>query len=153
MLLGFTTLTHAALLVSNTGQGTVSGSQFDLTNSRGQSFTTGPSARGYEVDSVEVDVSSSGNGNMTVELRESASNGKPGTLVCALNGPSSLGTGNQLAIADLIEAIETDRKPVSSASDAVAALEMILGAYESHITGGRVELPMANRSHPLPAWK
>ena len=95
VLLGFTTLTHAALLVSNTGQGTVSGSQFDLTNSRGQSFTTGPSARGYEVDSVEVDVSSSGNGNMTVELRESASNGKPGTLVCALNGPSSLGTGNQ----------------------------------------------------------
>ena len=95
MLLGFTTLTHAALLVSNTGQGTVSGSQFDLANSRGQSFTTGPSARGYEVDSVEVDVSSSGNGNMTVALRESASNGKPGTLVCALNGPSSLGTGNQ----------------------------------------------------------
>jgi predicted dehydrogenase len=68
-------------------------------------------------------------------------------------GDGSLGTGNQLAIADLIEAIETDRKPVSGASDAVAALEMILGAYESHITGGRVELPMANRSHPLLAWK
>ena len=68
-------------------------------------------------------------------------------------GDGSLGTGNQLAIIDLIEAVEKDRKPVSSASDAVAALEMILGAYESHITGGRVAMPMANRSHPLPAWK
>jgi predicted dehydrogenase len=58
-------------------------------------------------------------------------------------------TGNQLAIRDLIGAIENDREPVSSARDAVAALEMILGAYESQITGGRVAFPMKNRRHPL----
>jgi len=62
---------------------------------------------------------------------------------------ASLATGNQLAIIDLIDAIENDRKPISSASDAVSALEMILGAYESQIIGGRVKFPMENRKHPL----
>ena len=57
--------------------------------------------------------------------------------------------GNQLAIIDLIDAIENDRKPVSSAEDAVAALEMIVGAYESQLTGRRVHFPMENREHPL----
>ena len=58
-------------------------------------------------------------------------------------------TGNQLAIRDLIDAIENDREPLSSGRAAVAALEMILGAYESQIIGGRVILPMENRKHPL----
>ena len=61
-------------------------------------------------------------------------------------------SGNQLAIIDLIDAAENDRKPISSDADAVAALEMILGAYESQITGTRVEFPMHNRAHPLLAW-
>jgi len=39
--------------------------------------------------------------------------------------------GNRLAVQDLVECIETGREPVSSARDARAALEMILGAYES----------------------
>ena len=60
--------------------------------------------------------------------------------------------GNKAAVADLIEAIEADREPVSSARSAVAALEMILGSYEAQITGRRVELPMQRR-HPLIAWK
>ena len=60
--------------------------------------------------------------------------------------------GNKAAVADLIEAIEADREPVSSARSAVAALEMILGAYEAQITGSRVALPMQRR-HPLIAWK
>ena len=60
-----------------------------------------------------------------------------------------LARGNELAIADLIAAAEEDREPISSARDAVAALEMILGAYESQITGARVPLPMVNREHPL----
>jgi len=64
-----------------------------------------------------------------------------------------LATGNTLAIVDLIAAIEQDREPVSSARSAVAALEMIMGTYESQITGGRVELPMARRDHPLLAWQ
>ncbi len=61
--------------------------------------------------------------------------------------------GNQLAILDLIAAAEEDRQPLSSAADAVAALEMILGAYESQITGGRVPFPMQRRRHPLVAWQ
>ena len=63
-----------------------------------------------------------------------------------------LGVGNRRAIVDLIEAIEEEREPLSSARDAVAALEMILGAYESQITGARVKLPMQRR-HPLIAWE
>ena len=57
--------------------------------------------------------------------------------------------GNRLAIIDLIDAIENDREPISSAADAVAALEMILGTYESQLTGQRVNFPIANREHPL----
>lgn len=57
--------------------------------------------------------------------------------------------GNELAIRDLIDAIENDRKPISAAEDAVAALEMILGAYHSQLTGQRVPFPIANREHPL----
>ena len=63
-----------------------------------------------------------------------------------------LPTGNHLAIVDLIEAAEQGREPISSARAAVAALEMILGAYESQITGARVSMPMPRR-HPLVAWK
>ena len=58
-------------------------------------------------------------------------------------------SGNNLAVLDLIDAIENDRKPISAAEDAVAALEMILGAYESQLTGKRVSFPIANREHPL----
>ena len=57
--------------------------------------------------------------------------------------------GNEFAIRDLIDAIENDRKPISAAEDAVAALEMILGAYHSQLTGQRVPFPIANREHPL----
>lgn len=64
-----------------------------------------------------------------------------------------LAKGNQLAILDLIRAAEEDRAPLSSAADAVAALEMILGAYESQITGRRVQMPMQRRRHPLVAWQ
>ena len=50
-------------------------------------------------------------------------------------------SGNNLAVIDLIDAIENDRKPISAAEDAVAALEMILGAYESQLTGKRDFIP------------
>ena len=62
---------------------------------------------------------------------------------------NSLDYGNRLAIMDLIEAIEQNRKPLSSASDAVAALEMIVGAYQAQLTKARVSFPMKNRQHPL----
>lgn len=69
----------------------------------------------------------------------------PPTLV----NQNSLDYGNHLAIVDLIEAIEQNRKPLSSASDAVAALEMVIGAYQAQLTKSRVSFPMENRQHPL----
>ena len=60
-----------------------------------------------------------------------------------------LADGNRLAILDLIDAIEHDRQPLSSGVDAVKALEIVLGAYASQISGGRVAFPMAGRTHPL----
>ncbi len=64
-----------------------------------------------------------------------------------------LHTGNQIAIVDLIDAVENDREPISSGRAAVAALEMILGTYESQITGARVLFPMKNRKHPLERFR
>ena len=66
-----------------------------------------------------------------------------------LKSEESLDYGNHLAIVDLIEAIEQNRQPLSSASDAVAALEMIVGAYQSQLTKARVSFPIKNRQHPL----
>ncbi len=62
--------------------------------------------------------------------------------------------GNRLAIVELMEAVEQEREPIGSARDARAALEMILGAYESQTKGGvRVSFPLAERSHPLERFK
>jgi len=57
--------------------------------------------------------------------------------------------GNHLIAVDLIRAIETDTQPKGSAYDGRAALEMILGVYESHRLKGPVGLPLKNRKHPL----
>jgi predicted dehydrogenase len=57
--------------------------------------------------------------------------------------------GNRLIALDLIRAIETDTQPKGSAYDGRAALEMILGVYESHRLNERVGLPLKNRKHPL----
>ena len=61
--------------------------------------------------------------------------------------------GNRRAILDLIDAIENDREPISSARGARWALEMILGAYASQISEARVIFPMGTRSHPLEVWR
>lgn len=57
--------------------------------------------------------------------------------------------GNRLIALDLIGAIEADTQPKGSMYDGRAALEMILAVYESHRVGGPVDLPLANRAHPL----
>jgi predicted dehydrogenase len=57
--------------------------------------------------------------------------------------------GNRLIALDLIQAIETDRRPQGSMYDGRAALEMILAIYESHRQNALVPLPLANRRHPL----
>ena len=58
--------------------------------------------------------------------------------------------GNRILVADLIDAIEQNRKPASSGADARLALEMIQGVYASHLAGGaRLPIPLQQREHPL----
>ncbi len=57
--------------------------------------------------------------------------------------------GNRLAIFDLIQAIETQRDPISSGRDGRSALEMIMGVYVSHLEARRVSFPLTLRQHPL----
>lgn len=57
--------------------------------------------------------------------------------------------GHELAVMDLIGAIEEDRDPICSGRDGVKALEMVMGAYESQISGWRVAFPIGDRSLPL----
>ncbi|MEE2752799.1 MAG: Gfo/Idh/MocA family oxidoreductase [Candidatus Latescibacterota bacterium] len=61
--------------------------------------------------------------------------------------------GNTLAIVDLVKAIEEDREPIASGRGARAALEMIMGVYVSQLTGKRICFPLADRSHPLAAFR
>jgi len=56
---------------------------------------------------------------------------------------------NRMMAADLIEAIETGREPVCSARDGRWAVEMVMGVYQSQLTGGRVPLPLRDRRHPF----
>ena len=56
---------------------------------------------------------------------------------------------HELAILDLIDAIEGDRQPLDSVYDARDVTEMILAVFDSHRIGGPVSLPLKNRRHPL----
>jgi predicted dehydrogenase len=57
--------------------------------------------------------------------------------------------GNHRAAVDLLEAIEQQRPPLSSARDAMAVLELIHGCYHSQLRDARMHLPLRDRSHPL----
>src|SRR6185295_4167683 len=56
--------------------------------------------------------------------------------------------GNILAVKDLLAAIEENREPKMGVYDARWTIEMIMGVFESHRTGGPVTLPLKNRQHP-----
>lgn len=59
---------------------------------------------------------------------------------------------NKIITDDLIAAIEEDRRPAFSIHDGLASWEMIQAVFESCVQGGRVALPLADRSHPLTRW-
>lgn len=59
--------------------------------------------------------------------------------------------GNRLAVWDLLQAAEEGREPKASGRDGRWTLEMVHGVYASHLSGRRIDLPMANRAHPLGA--
>lgn len=56
--------------------------------------------------------------------------------------------------AELVRAAEGDVEPPGSGVEGRWAFEMILGIYQSHREGGgRVDLPLADRRHPLERWQ
>lgn len=60
---------------------------------------------------------------------------------------------NALLIDQLIAAIEEDIEPALSVrTSGIGSVEMFQAANESLVQGGRVEFPLANRSHPLRRW-
>ncbi|RLS58833.1 MAG: gfo/Idh/MocA family oxidoreductase [Planctomycetota bacterium] len=61
--------------------------------------------------------------------------------------------GNPAAARDLIAAIEQDRPPLCSMTEARGAIEMVLGVFESHRVGGPVSLPLTVAGHPLEGGK
>ncbi len=56
-------------------------------------------------------------------------------------------------IDDLLAAIEEDREPNTSLRHGRDALEMIQAVFEAHLQGGRIALPLQDRTHPLKRWK
>lgn len=56
---------------------------------------------------------------------------------------------NALMALDLLDAIERDRKPACSEEDGRWTIEMICGIYASQLAGRPLDLPLAERRHPL----
>jgi predicted dehydrogenase len=56
--------------------------------------------------------------------------------------------GNQRLILDLLAAIEEGREPLSSGERGRAALELIQAVAAAHAAGGRIKLPLKERTHP-----
>lgn len=56
---------------------------------------------------------------------------------------------NRRIVSDLLEAIEQDREPLGSGQRARAALELIQAIAAAHAAGGRVTLPLQQRTHPF----
>lgn len=60
---------------------------------------------------------------------------------------------NRIVTDDLIAAIEEDRRPAFSVHDGLASWEMTQAVFESCVRGGRVTLPLEDRTHPLKRWR
>ena len=50
---------------------------------------------------------------------------------------------------DLLSAIEEDREPLANGAAAAVAIEMVQAVYTAHLAGGRVAMPLNDRTHPL----
>jgi predicted dehydrogenase len=53
---------------------------------------------------------------------------------------------------DLMAAIAEDRAPAASLQDGARAVEMVQAVFAAHTAGGKVDLPLPNRAHPLKNW-
>ena len=61
-------------------------------------------------------------------------------------GPTA---ANRTLIEDLMRRAETGGDPMASGRESRGTLEMIHGVYAAHLAGGRVSLPLKERTHPL----
>ena len=61
----------------------------------------------------------------------------------------SAAAANRRVVDDWIEAIREDREPICSGKAATAAIEMVMGVYQSAIEGKRAMFPLRDRKHPL----
>lgn len=59
---------------------------------------------------------------------------------------------NKSLVYDFLDAIAEDREPAASGDSARVALEMIQAVAAAHVAGGRVQLPLIQRTHPLSAF-
>ena len=59
--------------------------------------------------------------------------------------------GNDVAVNDLIDAIEKDRTPLCSIHEARTTVEMIMAVFESHRRGRPVEAPLETPEAPAVA--
>jgi predicted dehydrogenase len=64
-------------------------------------------------------------------------------------GVNQVQVANQRLVLDLLAAVEEGREPLGSGERARATLEMIQAAAAAHIAGGRIALPLEQRTHPL----
>ena len=67
-------------------------------------------------------------------------------------GPGSWDAVYRIAVEEFVRCIETGDEHPLSGTQAVKALELILGTYESHRLGARVSVPLTQRAHPLEVW-
>ena len=63
--------------------------------------------------------------------------------------PSSFALANARVVDDLIAAIDDRREPECSGQNAMKAVEMVMGVYQSAVSHRRVVFPLGERSHPL----
>lgn len=72
--------------------------------------------------------------------------GAPEEAIAAKAGRQA---ANALMVADLVRAIEQDRKPCCNEDDGRWTIEMIHGVYQAQKSGARVEFPLKSRRHAL----
>ena len=53
------------------------------------------------------------------------------------------------SVRDMVQAISAGRQPELGGAGAAQSLECVSAVYESHFTGARATLPLADRRHPL----
>ncbi len=81
-----------------------------------------------------------------------AVNWKPLPDAPAVEVKDPLRERNKVITDDLISAIEENRRPAFSVHDGLASWELIQAVFGSCVQGGRVAIPLEDRSHPLKRW-